>query len=296
MAPMVDNLAQNEMLARVGMLPHGSVVLLLGGTDVGKSTLARAIVDASQKPHPGPLLGKEREKDAGNSVSLLDLDVGQGSLSPPCAIGAAVVEGGVTSPAGMWFAGDVTPVRHIRDICEGSVRLIERLRRHDPALTVVDTCGLIGGKIGVVLKQRLILTIGPDVIVAIERSSELDPILTSLTRSDAPSTAIWKCAPSTEVGRKTSRFRRRYRTERLAAALEGARSVTFPLATPPKVDDLVGLVAGLIDGEGFCLGIGVVEAVGEGEVVVNTAVVEVEKVAMVKLGELRTRANNGPQV
>jgi len=303
MPAILQNLTFDGLLTAASTLRRGAVMLLLGHSDTGKSTLARALV-AGRSPrlrHPvdGDSEGLGDELIATDLIGLVDTDVGQGSLAPPCAIGAAIVDGGVSSTVGMWFAGDVTPVRHIRDICDGSVRLLERLRRHNPGLIIVDTCGLVGGKIGLVLKQRLIRVIGPDVIVAFERSNELDPILTPFTRSKTWSTPIWKCVPSTEVGRKTPRFRRRYRAERLAAALERARSVTFPLESRPTVDDVVGLVAGLVDSDGFCLGIGVVEAVDEGKVVVNTAVVDVEKVVAVKLGELRVvapgRAGSLPQ-
>ena len=74
MTSSTNNITLDELDDRVHSLHRGSIILLLGDPDTGKSTLARRLIDRDLP------------------VGLVDADVGQGSLAPPCAIGAALID------------------------------------------------------------------------------------------------------------------------------------------------------------------------------------------------------------
>jgi polynucleotide 5'-hydroxyl-kinase GRC3/NOL9 len=296
-------LEQENIAASLRSLPRGAVVLLLGEVDTGKSTLADNLV-----------------KRAGfDRVALVDTDVGQGVLAPPAVMGAALVEPDKpTSIIAMRFIGAVSPVRHMRDVCEGAQQLLNIVRRRDPEIVFVDTCGLVRGRIGVNLKLRLIRTLRPDVVLAVSRSGELDPILKSITPLELDSssastgdrkymndkTIVWEVSPSEHVRRKTPTYRRRVRAQRFASALARARRVTFSImptvggivqnsaeflhfiAVRPK--DFEHLLVGLIDRHGLCLGIGTLDDVDrdDGSISISTAVRHVERTVVLRFGDL----------
>lgn len=285
--PAFDEHALSETLIdRLRGMHRGSVVLLLGDVDTGKSTLTRHIVG-----HAGL-----------ENIGVVDTDVGQGELAPPASMGAALfVPGGVT-PVGSKFIGAVTPVRHTRDICDGAQHLSNLVRRRDPDLILIDTCGLVRGWAGVGFKTRLIQTVKPDIVLAVSRSGELDLILNQITPPGSTSStraAILPISPSADVRRKSPVHRRRRRQERFAVALDGAKNVTWRIvpddirfALPEGKSggevDLRRLLCGLEDTDGLCVGIGTLERVdwNARALTISTAVGSRPDVAAVRFGDL----------
>jgi len=201
----------------VGLDP-GRSVLFLGGTDTGKSTAVRNIAN--------------RILESGRSVVVIDLDVGQGELGPPGTISAALGQANTSIRSvrelpviSTRFVGAVTPVRHLLEICLGAVKLVEDARAHDPGIVLIDTCGLISGSSGRVLKRRLIEALVPDIVVAIDSQGELDAILSTQDGLKRP--RILRASPAAETGRKTPAVRGTRRAARFLAAFDEAKSVAL---------------------------------------------------------------------
>jgi polynucleotide 5'-hydroxyl-kinase GRC3/NOL9 len=125
-----------------------SVVLFLGATDVGKTTLIRVL-----------------HKRLGEG-QIVDGDVGQSWIGPP-----AVVSLG--TPGGMesgYFVGDVSPRGNLLQVTTGIALMARRAER--PCL--IDTDGYLAEGAARAYKSELINLVRPDLLVLMQRGHELD--------------------------------------------------------------------------------------------------------------------------
>jgi polynucleotide 5'-hydroxyl-kinase GRC3/NOL9 len=139
------------------------VVLLLGGTDLGKSSYCRFLADALAS--------------AGERVAIVDADVGQKSIGPPATVTLGYATGApeawATPPEVYYFVGSPNPVGRMLPLVIGTSQLVQAA---EAPFVIVDTTGLVEGP-GRALKSYKIEAVRPDLIVAIARGSELDAIL-----------------------------------------------------------------------------------------------------------------------
>jgi polynucleotide 5'-hydroxyl-kinase GRC3/NOL9 len=144
------------------------IVILLGATDTGKSTLANfLILNLCQQ---------------GLKVALVDADIGQSSLGPPATIGFAVFKSDpdwevVLSPPEIFFVGSTTPEGHFPLHLKGVKRMVDKAISYGTELILVDTTGFVSGEAGKELKRRKIDLLSPRFIFALQKSDELEPIL-----------------------------------------------------------------------------------------------------------------------
>jgi polynucleotide 5'-hydroxyl-kinase GRC3/NOL9 len=136
-------------------------VLVLGRSDRGKSSYARFLAcDLAA---------------AGERVAIVDADIGQKSIGPPTTVTLAHIAGEAWPPApeAFYFVGSPSPVGRMLPLVVGAARLAGAA---DAPFVVVDTTGYVDGA-GRVLKAYKIEAVRPDLIVAIEKRGELEPIL-----------------------------------------------------------------------------------------------------------------------
>jgi polynucleotide 5'-hydroxyl-kinase GRC3/NOL9 len=139
------------------------VILMLGGTDVGKSSycrfLARELVATGQR------------------VAIVDADIGQKNIGPPATVTRAYIAGTVEpwamAPEAFYFVGSPNPMGRMLPLVIGTARLVSAA---DAPFVIIDTTGFVEGA-GRVLKGYKIDAVRPDLIVAIEKHEELESIL-----------------------------------------------------------------------------------------------------------------------
>jgi polynucleotide 5'-hydroxyl-kinase GRC3/NOL9 len=108
---------------------------------------------------------------------MIDADIGQKDIGPPACITSgfpgATAGNDPAGAAALYFVGGVNPFGRFLRMVVGAGRLTDSA---DASFKIVDTTGLVNGP-GGALKDSKIEALRPHVIVAIQRSSELELLL-----------------------------------------------------------------------------------------------------------------------
>lgn len=255
------------------------LIMVIGAADVGKSVFAQWLL-------------QQLESEPEHRLAFLDGDPGQSVLGPPTTLTLAMIKAGEKNypPAGSfrkWFVGSTTPRGRMMSHVVGVARLVEVARSEGANTILHDTTGLVspaGG--GVTLKLSKIDLLRPHMVVAIQRSHELEPLLKILRHSISPRLIELACSPS--ASRRDITTRRRHRTQQFARYFADADSVEFETSRTAVISygqlHLNQLVS-LEDTEGFTLALGVVAR--DGRVVeVVTPFREANGVDRIRCGDL----------
>jgi polynucleotide 5'-hydroxyl-kinase GRC3/NOL9 len=198
---------------------EAQVTLVIGESDTGKTSLVTRLANGLHA--------------RGLTVAVVDADLGQSEIGPPTTIGL----GRVTRPLArlsdadvlaLRFVGVTSPARDALAAVTGTRLLVDRARRLGFEKIVIDTSGLVRGDIGRRLKQAKIDVLGPDLIVALQRAGECEPILHAYAPASRP--RVLRLPGFVPVRRRTPDDRRRHRERALAAHLSGARAITLDLS------------------------------------------------------------------
>jgi polynucleotide 5'-hydroxyl-kinase GRC3/NOL9 len=192
--------------------------LVIGEIDAGKTTLVSGLANA--------LLAR------GLTVGIVDADLGQSEIGPPTTVGLGRVgrpltRMGDTELVAMHFVGVTTPAAAMAGALVATRRMVDRARREHVARILVDTSGLVTGEVGRALKQSKIDLLDPDLVVALQRGRECEPILVAYGGAVRP--AVLRL-PALGIRRsRTQDARRRFRASALLRYFGAARSVTLDL-------------------------------------------------------------------
>ena len=205
------------------------VVLVIGATDVGKSTFCRFLIDSAIR--------------RGLKTAFVDTDVGQSQIGPPTTIGmrsfdpesSPVQFDGIADQ--LYFVGDLSPRGPCLEVLTGTRLMVDRARETEADFIVVDTSGYLRGVPAVKLKQHKIELIRPNHVVCIGRSSELERITACYGQQNWLD--IHYLLPHQNVRSKSSKARRQYRKAQFDAyfgeACEPKLAVRSGEACEPKL-------------------------------------------------------------
>jgi polynucleotide 5'-hydroxyl-kinase GRC3/NOL9 len=137
----------------------------MGQSDVGKTTLIRDLV--------------RRVTARGDSIAVLDADLGQATFGLPTTLTLVRFAAGVTEPEciATFFVGAIFPVGHLLPTLVGCRLLLDRALQLRVHTILIDTTGLVAGPLGAEVKLQKIDLLRPTQIFALAHGSELDPIL-----------------------------------------------------------------------------------------------------------------------
>ncbi len=177
------------------------VVLVIGSTDVGKTTFCRFLADSAV--------------DRGLKTAFVDTDVGQSQIGPPTTIGmkslapesSPVQFNGIADH--LYFVGDLSPRGHYLEMLTGTRLMVDHARETETDFVIIDTTGYIHDAPAIILKQHKIALIRPDHVVCIGRSNELGQITACYSQQDWLN--IHYLVPHRNVRSKSSKARSRYR-------------------------------------------------------------------------------------
>ena len=205
------------------------VVLVIGSTDVGKTTFCRFLADSA--------IGQ------GLKTTFVDADVGQSQIGPPTTIGmkslapesSPVQFNGIADH--LYFVGDLSPRGHYLEVLTGIRLMVDRARETEADFIIIDTTGYIHDAPAVTLKQHKIELIRPNHVVCIGRSGELGRITACYSQQDWLN--IHYLLPHRNVRSKSSKARSRYRKAQFdayfGAACQPKLAVESGAACQPKL-------------------------------------------------------------
>jgi polynucleotide 5'-kinase involved in rRNA processing len=205
------------------------ILFLLGAVDVGKTYTVTALAN--------------RFYEQQLRVAVVDADIGQSDIGPPCCIGMGLVERELRRLSdvplrGLYFVGDISPSYCTSECVQGAVAAVKKATALGAAVVIVDSTGWVEGEAAKAFKLREIAAIDPALVLAIERRDELGHILTHLT------CPVLQIHSSEHVRARTREERRTLRERAYNAYFERARRRVFKLAVfawPPVEGSIAGL-------------------------------------------------------
>ena len=249
--------AHDDAIAKLAARPGR--VFVVGGVDSGKTTFAQHLVRAGL--------------EAGHVCAIVDADLAQSTIGPPGTVGLKIVrEAGdleVDSFDALAFVGAMSPRNHFLPLVTGTAKLVMRAIEVGAKLIVVDTSGLIDGVAGQMLKLTKAELCRPHHVVALHHGGELEPIAGVLERFLSLDVISLDVHP--DIASRSVDDRVAYREARMAAFLGGpdgnqmnrwrVKPTVFMPSLPPffELEELDGLLVGVDNGQGDCLGLGILE-------------------------------------
>jgi len=257
--------------------------MVIGGADTGKTTLIEGIAD---------MLSRQI------TTAIVDLDMGQSHIGPPTTIGWGRLDGGFRGwehirVEDFYFTGALTPMGNIVPTLVGT-RLITERAISSCTKILIDTTGLISGPSGRILKQYKIDLISPDIIIAIERSWELQDILEPFINHSP--IKIYRIPTPPEVNPKGIQRRGQYRLERFRAYFKGAPVTRIPYrekgirftGRPQRLltSELKDRLVSLRDRKNRDMALGIIEEINpqDGTIHIRTPVDRPEDVSVIVVG------------
>jgi polynucleotide 5'-kinase involved in rRNA processing len=265
----------------VAALLEARVVMVIGASDAGKTTLVTAL--ASELAASGARVG------------VVDSDVGQSEIGPPTTVGLGRIAARVSRLAeaeliAFQFVGVASPARDIGGVVDATRRMVDRARAEGLERVLIDTSGLVLGWPGQRLKREKVAAVDPDLLIVLERADECAPIVERY--ADATRPRVLRLAAQGRPGSRSPLARRAHRLAAFDAYLRDARRVTVarPAAELPRGldwSDVIGGVCGLDDAGGQTIALGLVEAVNDEAVVTRAPLAPRARVARLRIGRER---------
>jgi len=245
-----------EVLRRINKRPI--VVLVLGGVDSGKSSLCAYLINR--------LICNK------STVTVLDCDLGQTDIGPPCTVAYAIVTEPVSDlfylkAENAIFVGFTSPSEDVKKTIESINALKTEVLKSNVDFVIVNTDGWVMEKDAVKYKLQLAENLVPDFVLGVQQNNELDLLLSKL--EDYKNMSIDSAVavkPRSKEKRKNMReiVYRKYladakvKTWRLSLLHFGESN---PLSIYQNKENSQGLLLGLLDFQKRFLGIGILRGI-----------------------------------
>jgi polynucleotide 5'-kinase involved in rRNA processing len=244
---------QHEALARQAASP--GVTMLIGGLDTGKTTVA---IDSIRYALAD-----------GHRPVLVDADIGISTVGPPACVGLKVIESesdleSVRHPDALHFVGAITASRLVLQQVVATAVMVERARSLGDVI-IVDTTAVAAGVSGETLKYHKAELCRPDLVIALQRGEEMEPVVGMLRRFLDVEVVTAPTDPGlTPLGPDD---RAKMRTQAFAKALQPplerwkVRPTVFAPTLPVGLNlgRLDKVLVGVQDSAGGCLGLGILQ-------------------------------------
>ena len=147
------------------------VAVVLGTIDSGKTSFCTYLTNK--------LLSEK------NKIAVLDGDLGQSDIGPPCTVSYTFVAKPVADLFSLeaenaFFVGVTSPSKTPEKVIKGLVLLKREILEKDSDFVIVNTDGWIEGEDAIEYKVQLVKRLNPEIIFCIQQGDELKPLLKAL--------------------------------------------------------------------------------------------------------------------
>lgn len=265
---------------RERVIGERGVVMVMGTANTGKTTMSRLLLRDAL--------------DAGRSVAFVDADVAVPSVGAPACVSLRWVRSqadldDLSRADSMRFVGSTQPQGVVLPHVVATATLVEEARKGADFI-VLDTSSVVSGVVGQTLTYHVTELCDPNLIIAMQRGAELEPGVGMLRRflgariaKSEPPPGLQLVGPLEQRSRLISAFRNAFEPDLQRWRVHS--SVFAP--TLPEAFDLSrleGMLVGVIDDTGACLGLGALE---HDEGVVRVATRYGDQMRGLRLGSMR---------
>lgn len=258
------------------------VAMVVGKVDSGKTSFCTYMINK--------LVGAKQR------VAVLDGDLGQSDVGPPCTVGYAIVSEPITELYSLevenaFFVGTTSPSEALSRTTESMVSMKAEILSKAADFVVVNTDGWVEGEEAVKFKLQLAEKLEPDVVLGIQQEDELKPLLIALesyTKNVVESPRA--------IRQRSVEKRRNLREMGYAKYLRNAKVRTWFLnqlrieeesAASIRHDEGRGLLLGLYNSQRKFLGIGVLLELNHMKKLLRALTSVSEKPASIVVGKVR---------
>lgn len=266
-----------ERVAKRILSRRRAVVMLVGGTDTGKSTFSTYLANMAVK----------------NKIisCIIDGDIGQGDLTPPAAIGGAIISAPVLDLRDVdakffEFVGSISPAGSERLVAKRLQSILGRMWNLAD-LKIINTDGFVSDG-GLQYKWMLARSLRPDIVVVLGRDRKLASTLARgpwlLLRAKSSGQAVKTLQE--RVGRRAEQFMRHIgdgMMENDPASLQFIykdRPLLAERALPMLAE---GMFVG-IGSSGQASGFGLVQAASAGSIAIRTDAKDLQTIYLSNIG------------
>ncbi len=233
-----------------------ATAIVMGKVDSGKTSFCTHLIN--------------KLVNAKQQVAILDGDLGQSDIGPPCTVAYAftakpLMELYSLKAENAFFVGATSPSDAVSKTIDGLALMKAEILEKTVDFVVVNTDGWVEGEEAVEYKAQLAEKLEPDVIFVIQQKDELEPLLAALTKFRKIAVAA-----SSAIKERSVEKRKNLREMSYAKYLTDAKVKSLPLSQLTleektfwqiKQSEERGLLLGLYDAQRKFLGIGVLREV-----------------------------------
>jgi polynucleotide 5'-hydroxyl-kinase GRC3/NOL9 len=240
----------------MGFQKKPATAMVMGKADSGKTSfcthLINNLVSAKQK------------------VAIIDGDLGQSDIGPPCTVAYAFIAKPLTElyelkAENAFFVGVTSPSEAVSKTISGLALMKAEILERTVDFVVVNTDGWVEGEEAVKYKAQLAEKLESDVIFCIQQKDELEPLLAALMKFRKIAVAS-----SSAIKQRSAEKRKNLREMSYAKYLTDAKMKSLPLSQLTLEEKTVQqirqgeekrLLLGLYDAQRKFLGIGILHEV-----------------------------------
>jgi len=230
-----------------------AVVMVVGKSDSGKSSFSTYIVN-------NLVNGKTK-------IAILDSDLEQSDIGPPCTIAYNYVTKRVTElceleMSNAFFVGVTSPTQAVDRSIEGLTTMyIEIMQKNAVDYVIINTDGGVEGESAVNYKLQLVNQFKPDLVVGIQSQEELLPLFSGITTVPTccikSSSSANGCSSEKRVKLRELNYAKHLKDAKIRSLFASYMEIQEKNVLPKESGKEKGILVGLRNSKKHFLGIGI---------------------------------------
>ncbi|MCL1977954.1 MAG: hypothetical protein FWG55_07650 [Candidatus Bathyarchaeota archaeon] len=259
-----------------------AVVMVMGKADSGKSSFSTYLVN--------------KLIDGKTKVAVLDSDLDQSDIGPPCTIAYDYTIKKVTElyelkVSNAFFIGVTSPIQAVSRTIEGIVTMHrEIMQKAEADYVIINTDGWVEGENAVNYKLQLVNQLKPDLVIGIQNQEELKPLLSSIITASTcyveASVAVSGRTPERRAKLRELNYAKYLKDAKIRSLFSSYMEIQEKNVLPKEQGKEKGILIGLRNSKRF-LGIGIMLEYNRARRVMKVLTPVSSKPASIAIGRIK---------